>query len=61
MWLYCDYVCLQLVFEANVGTRTDGMIALDDIVSQDSLCTSKFTRLPTLSLLDMILYSLSIK
>ncbi|KAK0068562.1 MAM and LDL-receptor class A domain-containing protein 2, partial [Biomphalaria pfeifferi] len=30
----------QLVFEANVGTRTDGMIALDDIVSQDSLCTT---------------------
>uniref|UniRef100_A0A2C9KDP3 MAM domain-containing protein n=1 Tax=Biomphalaria glabrata TaxID=6526 RepID=A0A2C9KDP3_BIOGL len=36
----------QLVFEANVGTRTDGMIALDDIVSQDSLCTSSLQTAP---------------
>ncbi|KAH9494980.1 hypothetical protein Btru_018316 [Bulinus truncatus] len=30
----------QVVFEAVVGTRTDGMIALDDIVSQDFFCTT---------------------
>lgn len=34
-------IFVQVMFEAVVGTRTDGMIALDDIVSQDSTCTSE--------------------